>query len=120
MKILGIETSCDESAVCLIDAHGDFDFASPKLHAKAGNNFQFQVLGNALISQIAIHAQYGGGFPNLAKREHAKNLVPLLEQTLQQAETLLRGDAPQKVTIPEQQIILAREPELLEELVFFF
>ncbi|MDP3965686.1 MAG: tRNA (adenosine(37)-N6)-threonylcarbamoyltransferase complex transferase subunit TsaD [bacterium] len=119
MKILGIETSCDESAVCLIDAQGDFDFASPKLHAKAGNNFQFQVLGNSLISQIAIHAQYGGVFPNLAKREHAKNLVPLLEQTLQQAETLLRGDASQKVTIAELQIILAREPDLYERLIVF-
>jgi len=108
MRILGIETSCDESAVCLIDAHGDFK-----------NDFRFQVLGNALISQIAIHAQYGGVFPNLAKREHAKNLVPLLEQTLQQAETLLRGDASQKVTIAELQIILAREPELLEKLVVF-
>ena len=67
MRILGIETSCDESAVCLIDAQGDFK-----------NDFRFQVLGNALISQIAIHAQYGGVFPNLAKEEHAKSLVPLL------------------------------------------
>src|SRR3989338_4564256 len=115
MKILGIETSCDESAVCLIDAHGDFDFASPKLHAKAGNNFQFQVLGNSLISQIAIHAQYGGGFPNLAKREHAKNLVPLLEQTLEQAGALQRGGASLHATTTKLKKLLAREPELPQQ-----
>ena len=75
MKILGIETSCDESAVCLIDAQGNFD-----------SDFHFQVLGNSLISQIAIHAQYGGVFPNLAKREHSRNLVPLLQQVMEQGE----------------------------------
>src|SRR3989344_2938402 len=84
MKILGIETSCDETAVCIIDADGDFGFASPKLHAKAGDDFRFGVLGNSLISQAKIHAQYGGVFPNLAKREHAKNLVPLLQQVMEQ------------------------------------
>jgi tRNA A37 threonylcarbamoyltransferase TsaD len=44
------------------------------------NSPSFKVLGNALYSQVKTHAQYGGVFPNLAKREHAKNLVPLLEE----------------------------------------
>src|SRR3989344_2664252 len=72
MKLLGIETSCDETAVCLIEAEGGFD-----------DSFRFKVLGNALISQTAVHAPYGGVFPNLAKREHSRNLVPLLKQVLQ-------------------------------------
>src|SRR3989344_2909911 len=108
MKILGIETSCDESAVCLIDAQGDFD-----------NNFQFRVLGNSLISQIAIHAQYGGVFPNLAKREHAKNLVPLLERVFEEVgiQRDKQGDISPYTSV--LQGVLAREPELYEQIIVF-
>src|SRR3989344_5559364 len=108
MKILGIETSCDESAVCLIDAQGDFD-----------NNFQFRVLGNSLISQIAIHAQYGGVFPNLAKREHAKILVPLLERIFNEADILREKPSDISHYTDELRSVLAREPELYEQLARF-
>lgn len=77
MKILAIETSCDETAVCVLEAQGDVSTA------------QFTILGNALYSQIAVHKEYGGVFPALAKREHAKNLVPLLGQALKEANILL-------------------------------
>src|SRR3990167_2252877 len=108
MRILGIETSCDESAVCLIDAHGDFK-----------NDFRFQVLGNALISQIAIHAEYGGVFPNLAKREHAKNLVPLLERIFNEADILREKPSDISHYTDELRSVLAREPELYEQLARF-
>ena len=108
MKILGIETSCDESAVCLIDAQGDFD-----------NNFQFRVLGNSLISQIAIHAQYGGVFPNLAKREHAKNLVPLLERVFEEVGIQRDKQGDISPYTSELQGVLAREPELYEQIIVF-
>ena len=115
MKILGIETSCDETAVCLIEADGSFD-----------DSFQYKVLGNALLSQIAIHAPYGGVFPNLAKREHAKNLVPLLSQVLVQAsdsqrltlEINSRGETSGIATDQLEQI-LEREPELFNQLEKF-
>src|SRR3989338_4432318 len=113
MKILGIETSCDESAVCLIDAQGN-----------VGDDFHFQVLGNSLISQIAIHAQYGGVFPNLAKREHGRNLVPLLKIVLEQASgnqnvnIKNQNDIP-KSKVGELAVILARESELYENLIVF-
>ncbi len=102
MKILAIETSCDETAIALVEASGD------------RANTHFKILGNALLSQT-IHAQYGGVFPALAKREHAKNLVPLLEAALEEAE-LLREDAQ---VIPEDRRaeiskILEREPGLAE------
>lgn len=106
MRIVGIETSCDETAVCLIDARGDF-----------GSDFHFQVLGNSLISQIAIHAQYGGVFPNLAKREHAKNLVPILETALRDAAMLQDGSTEAPVAMLGE--MLAREPELHEQLIVF-
>jgi N6-L-threonylcarbamoyladenine synthase len=73
LRILSIETSCDETAVSIIDAEGGVDTPI------------FKVLGNALYSQIDLHAEYGGVFPMLAKREHGKNLVPLLDQAVEMA-----------------------------------
>jgi len=67
MKILSIETSCDETAVSIIEANGTLQ------------NPSFKILGNALYSQISTHAEYGGVFPALAKREHTLNLVPMLK-----------------------------------------
>ncbi|MDP3990216.1 MAG: tRNA (adenosine(37)-N6)-threonylcarbamoyltransferase complex transferase subunit TsaD, partial [archaeon] len=73
MKILAIETSCDETAVTLLDINGVLEKPDIK------------VLGNSLLSQVTLHEQYGGVYPNLAKREHQKNLPILLEQTLKEA-----------------------------------
>ncbi|MEN9390059.1 MAG: hypothetical protein RLZZ283_159, partial [Candidatus Parcubacteria bacterium] len=73
MRILSIETSCDETAISILDCTGDV------------HNAAFKVLGNALFSQAHLHAEYGGVFPTLAKREHIKNLPILLEQALKEA-----------------------------------
>ena len=73
LKILAIETSCDETAVALLEISGPREKPDIK------------VLGNSLLSQVALHEQYGGVYPSLAKREHEKNLPILLEQTLKQA-----------------------------------
>ena len=86
MKVLAIETSCDETAIAILECRGD------------QNRAEFTVLGNALLSQIDLHKQYGGVFPALAKREHAKNLVPILEAALEEAE-LLHEDTQ---AIPEE------------------
>ena len=103
MKVLAIETSCDETAIAIVEAEGDERSAS------------FAVRGNALLSQIEVHKQYGGVYPMLAKREHAKNLVPLLGAALEEAELLHEGAQ----TMPEETRakiaeILAREPGLTE------
>lgn len=74
MKILSIETSCDETAVSIVEASGGLKSPS------------FEPLGNALFSQIETHKEYGGVYPMLAKREHAKNLTPLLKKALSDAE----------------------------------
>jgi N6-L-threonylcarbamoyladenine synthase len=68
MKILAIETSCDETGIALVEGE------------KAPAGFVFRVLKQALLSQAQLHAQYGGVYPNLAKREHQKNLPVLFEQ----------------------------------------
>lgn len=69
MRILGIETSADDTGVALIETNGSF-----------GEDFSFKILGNALASQTAIHQEYGGIYPNLAKREHGKNLPVVFEK----------------------------------------
>jgi N6-L-threonylcarbamoyladenine synthase len=70
MKILSIETSCDETGISILECSGGL------------KNPSFKVLANNLNSQIKIHAPFGGVFPALAKREHIKNLPILLEKTL--------------------------------------
>lgn len=111
MKILGIETSCDETAVCILEAQGDVSSA------------QFTILGNALFSQIAIHKEYGGVFPAVAKREHAKNLVPLLGQAIKSAGFLLPIDPTNNSYLEniankkaQLQTLLEREIGLFEDL----
>lgn len=68
MRILAIETSCDETALALLEASGGL--RAPKIH----------VVKNLVSSQIAVHAPFGGVVPNLAKREHLKNLPVLFEK----------------------------------------
>lgn len=82
VKILAIETSCDETAICLLECSGSL--ASPT----------FKVIANSLISQIEIHKEFGGVFPMLAKREHTKNLPIILDKVLKDA-----GEDPNKPDI---------------------
>lgn len=66
--ILGIETSCDETAVAVYDA---------------GKG----LLAHRIFSQVALHAKYGGVVPELASRDHIRKLLPLIEGALQDAGT---------------------------------
>ncbi|MDI9237850.1 tRNA (adenosine(37)-N6)-threonylcarbamoyltransferase complex transferase subunit TsaD [Lysobacter sp. LF1] len=66
MKVLGIETSCDETGVAVYDT-----VTGLRAHA--------------LYSQIALHAEYGGVVPELASRDHVRKLLPLVRQTLAEA-----------------------------------
>lgn len=77
-KILAIETSCDETAIALVEAKGGL------------RNPQFKILKNFVASQIKIHAPFGGVVPNLAKREHLKNL-PILWQRIMNNELRIRN-----------------------------
>lgn len=73
MRILSIETSCDDTGVTILEAKGGL--AKPS----------FKILADSLASQT-IHAEYGGVFPALAKKEHTKNLPILLEKVLKQSK----------------------------------
>ncbi|MEK7638445.1 MAG: tRNA (adenosine(37)-N6)-threonylcarbamoyltransferase complex transferase subunit TsaD [Patescibacteria group bacterium] len=79
MKILAIESSCDETAVAVIEAPS---FAEAS-EGKYGNTIA--VLSNVVSSQIAMHERYGGVVPTLAAREHAANIGHVYETALAQA-----------------------------------
>ncbi len=64
MKVLAIETSCDDTAIAV---------------AECPRGKDFKLLSNVVSSQIEIHKKFGGVYPALARREHQKNLVPALE-----------------------------------------
>lgn len=71
MRVLGIETSCDETGIALYDS---------------GQG----LLAHALHSQIALHAEYGGVVPELASRDHVRKIVPLIEEVMAQAGLTLK------------------------------
>lgn len=108
MKILSIETSCDETAITVLEASGDEHAA------------EFRILGNALLSQIDIHREFGGVYPAVAKREHAKNLVPILAASLGEAGMLTKAaaDVPEELRT-ELASLLEREPGLSDALLAF-
>lgn len=108
MKILSIETSCDETAITVLEASGDEHTA------------EFRILGNALLSQIDIHREFGGVYPAVAKREHAKNLVPILAASLEEADLLAKTstDIPEELRA-ELTSLLEREPGLSDALLAF-
>jgi len=81
MKVLGIESSCDETGVAVYDtARSGAPGSGPGQALRA----------HAVYSQVALHAEYGGGVPELASRDHVRKLLPLVRQTL--ADAGLRVD----------------------------
>lgn len=110
MRILAIETSCDESAIAIAE------FSGTRKHP------HILVRANIVSSQVALHAKFGGVVPNLAKREHQKNLVPILLKALKESRLSeakikkqeLRTAKPLDSKFLILDSILEREPELLK------
>ncbi len=108
MKILSIETSADETAVSIVEVTGEFPDA------------KYELLGNALKTQIEMHRQYGGIFPAMAKREHAKALTPLLKVALEEAEMLEEESNTLDANLKQKlETLLEREPELFKTITEF-
>jgi N6-L-threonylcarbamoyladenine synthase len=66
MRVLGIETSCDETGVAIYDSENG-------------------LLAHKLYSQVELHAEYGGVVPELASRDHVRKIIPLIESVMQEA-----------------------------------
>lgn len=114
MKILSIETSCDETSIAIVEAKGGL------------KNPSFEILSNIILSQVKIHVHWGGVVPMMAKREHQKNLIPILEKALGKAKLFNSKIKNEKSKLQfknqnERKIqeTLNREPELLEQFLKF-
>src|SRR3989304_3792220 len=80
MKLLGIETSCDETAAAVVeDGH--------------------RMLSNVISSQVDIHARYGGIVPEVASRQHLLSIAPVVRQAREQAEATWQSISAIAVTV---------------------
>ena len=68
MKVLGIETSCDETAAAVVEDGT-------------------RILSNEIASQVEIHARYGGVVPEVASRQHILSVIPVIQQAMDKAST---------------------------------
>jgi hypothetical protein len=93
MIILGIETSCDETAAAVVQGDGE----------------RVTVLSNVVSSQIEIHKATGGVVPEVAAREHVGQIVPVVDRALRDADiprsaswrTLRLGSTPSRDGLPK-------------------
>ena len=100
MKILAIETSCDETAVALVK------------FTKKNNKIAYDSIGEIVHSQSSEHSQYGGVVPSIAKREHQKILPIIIKNLLRETNTLKKSSPiPISDTIRE---ICTQMPEIID------
>jgi N6-L-threonylcarbamoyladenine synthase len=110
MIILAIETSCDETAISL-------------LKRSRGKLVRFEILSNKILSQIDLHRQYGGVFPALAKREHAKAITQLIAEALEEGGVLTERTNEYHIPSHDRKKLeemLEREEEMLRAMKMLF
>jgi len=90
MIILAIDTSCDDTCIAILKIKNQ--------KSKIGDA-RFDVLSNIVSSQVEVHQKYGGVYPTLAKREHQKNLVPVLKKALRQAQGKQKFEKPDLIAV---------------------
>ena len=109
MNILAIETSCDETAISIVKSNK--------------NGTKCTVLSHTVLSQIDIHKEYGGVFPMMAKREHARVIITLLEKCLKDARLYKEYKKPiliDKKVKSKVEKILSREENTSAEILELF
>jgi N6-L-threonylcarbamoyladenine synthase len=115
MIILAIETSCDDTAISIIKT------TASALKKKQPAFNDFEILSDYVSSQAKIHAEYGGVFPAVAKREHQKNLTPLLIKSLKNSSLLKKSKKPiDAKKILRVQKILERNQDIFNDIKIFF
>jgi N6-L-threonylcarbamoyladenine synthase len=104
MKILSIETSCDDTCVAVVEIFED-------------KKISFEVMADVISSQVKIHQKWGGVYPTVAKREHQRNLLPVLFQALKTAKLIKK----EKKKIKTQKLgeFLDREKGLFKKTEIF-
>ena len=96
MIILGIETSCDETAAAVVEI----------------GNADVRILSNIIVSQIDLHKDFGGVVPESAAREHLRHILPVIDRALSEAG-LSKESAPEKIN----KIVFASRPGLITSLL---
>jgi N6-L-threonylcarbamoyladenine synthase len=133
MKILAIETSCDDTGIAILEVHPvkyreAVNFSKKNLFDRVKgekDSPNFDALSNIVSSQIEVHKKYGGVYPAMAKREHQKNLIPTLVKALKQSrlinlkalKNVRRHNLEKKLKVIQK--ILEREPELYKKIIPF-
>ncbi len=80
MRILGLETSCDETACAVVEVDD-----------AAGERPRGRALSDIVHTQAAVHARFGGVVPELASRDHLQRVLPVIDEALRSAGTSLEG-----------------------------
>jgi len=93
MKILGIESTCDETAAAVVDDE--------------------QILSNVVASQIALHREFGGVFPEIAAREHLRVILPTIKLALQEAGCIKQSLSELRTSRAIDAIAIANRPGLI-------
>jgi N6-L-threonylcarbamoyladenine synthase len=101
-KILAIETSCDETSIAILEMQGTFP------------NNDATVYSHIIASQASLHAEYGGVYPDLAKKEHTKNLPVVLEQSLRESGLFITKTSSQILENLRMKIVRWRLKKLFE------
>ncbi|MBR0480325.1 tRNA (adenosine(37)-N6)-threonylcarbamoyltransferase complex transferase subunit TsaD [Candidatus Saccharibacteria bacterium] len=83
MRILGIESSCDETAAAILEGPEHFEHQKPS---------DLKLLSNVVVSQIDIFKAYGGVIPEVAARSHLEAIMPVIHQAFQDAKLTDRDD----------------------------
>jgi N6-L-threonylcarbamoyladenine synthase len=87
VRVLGLETSCDETAAAVVEVEG-----------AAGERPRGRILSDVVHTQAALHAKYGGVVPELASRDHLQRALPVADEALRRAGCELRALAGIAVT----------------------
>ncbi|HRI53881.1 MAG TPA: tRNA (adenosine(37)-N6)-threonylcarbamoyltransferase complex transferase subunit TsaD, partial [Pseudomonadota bacterium] len=80
MRVLGLESSCDETACAVVEITGE---------AAAAGSPPVVVRADVVATQTAIHARWGGVVPEVAERQHVQSVIPVIAEALAQAEMTL-------------------------------
>lgn len=100
MRILGIDTSCDDTCVAILEI----------------KNKEIEILSSFVSSQIKIHKKYGGVHPFLAKREHKKNLIFIVKKALKKANLLKKRKVPLKNSFLEIKKFFKKDKDFFEKI----
>ncbi len=92
MKILGIETSCDDTAAAVVEIH------------EGGHEPSFSVLSNVAVSQTKAHNKTGGVVPEVAARAHQEKIISVIEEALQPLNSNIQITNPKQIPISKSQI----------------